>query len=122
MKTKVRTTYNCDYCNKLYLRKDAAEKHEISCWKNPANERPCFGCSNLCKKKATVYTGVDNYHSGEPETMVAELMHCKEFGKFLYTPQNEIKGNWFEMEDFGGYENVAMPKTCNRFTSELLEF
>lgn len=112
MKTRIRTTYNCDFCSKLYVRKDMAERHENMCTKNPANNRPCFECIHLKKKKTEVYSGYDHYGSGEPATHEVEAFYCSKKEHYLYTPQNEIKGNAFEIawdEDV----NEPMPKECN---------
>lgn len=38
-----RPRYHCDYCRKI-LTKDAMERHEIICWKNP--NRFCASCNN----------------------------------------------------------------------------
>lgn len=42
MRTKTVTRYFCDHCSKGMLRKDAMERHESVCYRNP--ERGCISC------------------------------------------------------------------------------
>lgn len=42
MRTKTVTRYFCDHCSKGMLRKDAMQRHESVCYRNP--ERGCISC------------------------------------------------------------------------------
>ena len=44
---KVKQVYICEHCNRLFILKWRAEKHEIKCSKNPANKIECFNCSEF---------------------------------------------------------------------------
>ena len=46
MKTSTRTTYQCDYCKKIYFVKKACEIHELMCWSKPENYPACFHCKH----------------------------------------------------------------------------
>jgi hypothetical protein len=46
MSTPYETTrHRCDYCRRSYAAKHAANKHEASCWRNPAS-RACLTCAH----------------------------------------------------------------------------
>ncbi len=110
MITETKTIYKCDYCKKLYQIKCACGRHELSCTKNPENDRPCFHCQHLHKKETEIF--VDRY-DGE-HSYALELLHCNKLNHFLYTPQIEQKKNWYEL----GEENNPMPKQCKIFDEE----
>ncbi len=114
MKKSTQTVYRCDHCNKPYFRRSAAEVHEMMCTKNPANHRPCFDCMHLCKKKTILY---EDEGWGESEREL-QLLFCNAKQTHLYTPQNEMKRNWF---DLGDEANDPMPKQCSQFESSFLE-
>jgi hypothetical protein len=106
MKTEIKTIYKCDFCNKLYQRKNSAEYHERICNKNPSNQRPCYGCSYLEKKEASITIGYS--YDGDEILKKVQIFHCKFRNVFLHTPKNEIKGNVFDVD-----ENYPMPITCS---------
>lgn len=115
MKTETREIYKCDHCNKLYQRKDAAIYHESICSRNPTNFRSCFGCANLGKAEATIYSGRDDYHSGGPINVTKDFLFCGAKQQFLYTPKNEIKGNHQHTDEDGNdFENFPMPVECDQ--------
>lgn len=105
MKTETREIYKCEYCNKLYQIKGAALKHEKTCIKNPENDRPCFHCYHLTKKKVEYY--YETYHGEDSRDL--KLFYCPEKDSYLYPPQVEAKKNWF---DLGDELNDPMPKEC----------
>lgn len=109
MKTITKPVYYCEHCKKHGLSKPKMEHHENICFHNPKNFRPCFECANLNKKAVSIYS---NYSNGNEWERKVELFHCKAKECFLYTPQNEIKGNYFELgDDF----NEPMPHVCDVF-------
>ena len=109
MKIETREIYKCDHCNKLYQRKHAAINHEKACPKNPKNFRKCLDwCKHLRKKDATIE--IDYLDSSCARTY--SLFYCNAKKHFLYTPQNEYKGNFLELE---GNDNLPMPKDCQEY-------
>lgn len=121
MKTEIKEIYKCEYCNKLYQIKSACENHELACRKNPANFRPCYSCFNLEKKEALIYSGYDDYYTYEPVNVPRDFFFCTKNQIFLYTPQNEIKGNFDHTDTEGGiFKNHPMPKKCRHYNSDLL--
>lgn len=82
-------------------------KHELSCFKNPMNKRPCFDCKFLTKKETIVYYDL---FDGEHQRKV-ELMYCTKFENFMYLPKNAIKKNIFELE----CDNNPMPDLCESY-------
>lgn len=83
----------------------AMEAHEDMCFKNPKNNRPCFSCSNLTKKEATIY--FDTF-DGEGSRQV-NIFYCSHYEKYMHTPQNEMKMNDIDL----GYEtNHPIPHNC----------
>lgn len=107
MKTIKTTIYECEHCGKYYKRKYHCEKHELMCKKNPANQRACFGCSNLSMETTTMYGYLDNEYD-------VKLLHCSVKDKFVYPPSVEIKGNALDIGDI----NEPMPKECKDFKHE----
>lgn len=106
MKEETKTIYKCEYCNKLYQRKDACIKHESYCFKNPEAKRACYNCIHLEKKKTSVYH--DQYDGSQSEEVV-ELFHCAVKDIFLHPPKVEAKKNAKEISE----ENLPMPKECD---------
>ena len=112
MKEIIKPMYQCDHCKKWYHNKHACIKHEERCFNNPANARPCFNCSHLEKVKYTLYE--DHPYVGEVEREI-EIFQCSKTNNFLHTPQNEIKGNAYELgEDI----NHPMPKVCEIYDKD----
>jgi hypothetical protein len=96
----------CDFCGKHGLSKSAMKKHELMCFNNPANERPCFSCEYLLKKEASITCY--NYDGSEAIRNVQDF-YCEAKEIFLYTPKNEIKGNQHDLDE----GNKPMPKMCD---------
>lgn len=70
----------------------------------------------LAKAESEIYTGVDHYGSGEPYDVHKMFFFCGKKQIFLYTAQNEIKGNFKHLDTEGGYlENHPMPKECTDY-------
>ena len=116
MTTEIKEIYKCDFCNKLYQIKRFAMQHEKICFKNPKNDRPCFGCIFLGKKNVDVY---EYEYDGSDFKRVYSLFFCKKKEVFLHTPKNEIKEN---VIDIGEY-NLPMPKECEYYIKiKLNEF
>ena len=107
MKSETIEVFRCDHCRKIYQRKALAIQHEKLCKKNPINQRICFGCPMLTKKETFVY--YDHPNGSESKRRV-ELLYCEYKETFLYTPQNHIKQNFFEL---GDEENNPMPTECD---------
>ena len=42
-------------------------------------------------------------------TVGTDIIFCEKFNKGLVHPQQELKGYWYDLED---YENEPMPKEC----------
>ena len=109
MKVKTKQVYYCEHCDKHGLSKNKMEYHEEICFKNIENDRPCFNCSYLCRKETEI---CGNYYNGEDWNRKVVLFYCSKKECFLYTPQNQIKENWF---DLGDCENLPMPKKCEDY-------
>lgn len=104
------TAYECIYCKKKYKSLVYCIMHESKCYKNPENFVQCFyGCRYLSKHEITLY--FDNPLGGEL-TRDVNCFFCEKKQTFLYPPIVKSKGNMF---DFGDYENIEMPKSCNKF-------
>lgn len=104
------TVYQCDHCKKKYFRENACVSHEVVCFHNPANFRPCFGCACLIKKETAVTFDGDGEYGYQEWTEQKSVLYCSKFSMFMHTPQNEIKGNAFELDE---HINEPMPKQCS---------
>ena len=100
------TIYKCDFCKKVYLKKKWAEKHELGCTKNPANDRPCFHCRCLETKEFEL--GEDDPENGDYMYRL-NILHCRKRDVFLYPPKVELKGTAYDLED---ERNEPMPMSC----------
>ena len=119
MKTIIKPVYYCDYCKKHFISKYFAEKHEISCHKNPKNDRACFNCKYLARE---TFDYCFDTGFGESSRKV-DILFCNKLEIGVYPPKVEIKKNFF---DFGDFLNEPMPKNCDKINyiyenQELLE-
>lgn len=115
MKERVKTVYNCDFCNKLYLVKTACEKHELHCGSNPVNFSACSGCIHLKEKAGTVYY---SDHNGEDRPVSVNQFECAKLGKMLY-PHKVVKKGLLEKYPETFIDQEKMPVTCEHFLSDL---
>ena len=106
MKTETKEIYKCDHCNKLYQVKNACALHEIRCYHNPDNKRPCMGCDNLVKREIT-----HSYWDDREYEVLLSVFYCRAKEIYLYPPKAEFKKNQL---DFGEI-NEPMPKECSEF-------
>lgn len=109
------TVYQCEHCDKKLFRKHAMENHEMMCYHNPDNFRPCYGCVFLGKKKVQVNTNYPNPWGGDM-FMDKELFYCHKKETFLHSPQVEMKGNAIDQENIEDeVENNPMPISCEMY-------
>lgn len=118
MKEKNKPVYYCEHCGKHGLRKHSMLRHELMCFKNPENIRPCKKCIHLTMKTTnTIISSVDVLTDEfEKNDYEVTLYFCKFKNVFLYTPQIEIKGSQYQLEE----QNLPMPKECESF--ELIKY
>jgi len=108
--------YRCEYCKKVYFRKNACIEHEERCYKNPINYRACLSCFHL--EKRTAKTIFENSYTSE--IIKKELFYCSKIDSYLYPPIVEIKKNWIIEDDIAdGKINKPMLKECKIFNDEL---
>ena len=108
MKIETKIIYRCEFCKKYGLSKGGMKRHELICFHNPENKRPCFECNFLSKKTTTIHH--DSPMGGDIEEKVT-LFYCKKKEAYLYTPQNDIRRNWKDT----GEESISMPIECTDF-------
>lgn len=59
--------YKPSCCNKAYIYKSSAKRHENKCFKNPDN-RSCLSCGNFIKDSNTIYVRpVDGHDYGDDD-------------------------------------------------------
>lgn len=115
MRTIIKPVYYCEFCNHKCLAKWAMKRHELMCFNNPANKRPCFTCNFLTKKEANI----THYHYDEIESIQkVNDFYCSKKDVFLYTPKNEIKGNRHDLDE----GNEPMPKECDLYDDNIETF
>lgn len=108
------TVYNCDFCNKRYLVKNACLLHETWCGSNPKNFPACSGCEHIeeYQKEIWVGEGEDGYSRN------VTAFRCRAKGIGLYPAKVErLKINTRYPENFIGEE--LMPTSCNQFKDYL---
>ena len=106
MITETKEIYKCEFCKKLYQVRHFAVLHEKRCFRNPNNDRACFGCLRLTKKETTI---IKDGYNGEYEETV-NLCYCIVKDIYLYPPQVEQKENAIELDE---ESNEPMPRTCS---------
>lgn len=109
MEVIIKPTYKCDFCSKLYQRKNFAEAHEIKCKKNPDNFRVCHGCDFLEQVEREYY--YDTY-CGEGSRMV-KVFYCSKVETYLYPAS--VGHNIEAPYEFGDIENEPMKNNCDMF-------
>ena len=96
MKTKLRNIYRCDHCNKYYISKYHAERHEKYCRENPNNQHACFkDCKHLT--------------SGQDEE--GKYFTCDITGKSLFSYRAEATLHYASRDGF----HKRMPLECEHY-------
>lgn len=108
--------YKCDFCGKIYQRKNFCARHEIACNRNPINFRACFGCS-FCKQQETVIY-FDSPLGGELSEK-RKLLFCSKTETYVYPPKVERNSFGYGYE-LGDVANEPMPKECD-FRVDILD-
>lgn len=110
MKTKENVTvYNCDFCNKRYLVKNACLNHEKWCGSNPETFPACTGCEHIETIEKSIWVGGDE--DGYSRNVTA--FRCKAKGIGLYPAKAErLKLTTRYPENFVGEE--LMPIKCDQ--------
>jgi hypothetical protein len=111
MKESIKTVFQCDFCDKRLFRKDAMERHELICSRNPVNNDACHGCT-FCeeyKKEITVegYNG-DFYEYGR----MVRSFKCNKLNVGLY-PHKAL--NLFKKYPENFEDEMLMPNSCEHF-------
>lgn len=115
-----KTIYKCEHCRKVYQRKDAAERHETKCKKNPENNRACFGCKFLEK---ILVSWSEDYCTDvgrmERERTLNVLFCAKK--NLILTPPNkwEIDAGAVYSEAKEELSQEEMPKECELYKWEF---
>ncbi len=104
------TIYNCDFCNKRYLVKNAAYRHEDWCGSNPKNFPKCEGCKYLREIKKDVYCGDEDY--GYHRECKAFFCDKKQIG--LY-PSKVLRNGYVERYPKTFEGEIVMPRECDYF-------
>lgn len=104
MTEKQVTIYCCDFCRKYMLRKNAMERHQKYCAKNPANKHACFGCKHL---------EVQRIHNGD---FTEKTFHCSALDEDLHS----FKAEKMNHSCLGTTQR--MPLTCEVYQPEGVNF
>ena len=100
--------YKCEFCNKLYQRKDFCIKHEEICRLNPDNFRACHSCRFLVKTNDSIY--IENEYCCNEINI--SILHCNKRHVHIHPPKVEKRNKKIEFEEI---ENMPMPKICESF-------
>jgi len=108
MKERLLKVYNCSFCNKRYLIKTVAYRHEEWCGSNPKNWPACNGCVHLeqIEKDITVYAGTYNEYS---RTVKSFWCGAKKVG--LY-PSKCLQTDMVKKYPENFIDEELMPKEC----------
>ena len=107
--------YNCDHCNKRYVKKVAAESHENLCSRNPENFMACLGCENLVihdeeyyveKFRGRMTDGGDDF-----DTRTCKAFFCKKLQTEMY-PHKAVQKGLLEKYPESFEDKIKMPVTC----------
>lgn len=108
MRTKTVTRYYCDHCSKGMLRKDAMERHESVCYRNP--ERGCISCQRdpihviPAERFEVVKRGLVDCRPIKDECPRCFMALCLRHNdarhpQFLYYPLEQFKADAAEFEN-----------------------
>ncbi|MFH2074087.1 MAG: hypothetical protein ABIJ57_01895 [Pseudomonadota bacterium] len=64
--------YKCDFCEKVYLSRSGATKHEARCWLNPAR-KSCATCGHVI-----TYTDMKTYNKAWECLAVKDIIPFKQ--------------------------------------------
>lgn len=109
------TLYICEHCKKRYEVKPAAERHELYCFRNPANFHACFKhCKHLIKDKEKFD---EDPHGGWATTDMERVsFQCAITKQFMYSFVAErrncvpVYNDWEEDREY-----IRMPLECEHY-------
>lgn len=106
------TLYKCEFCGKKLFIKQAMQRHEVKCNKNPENIPACFGCKFL---EQTTNESRENHSEYGEVTQGWKAFRCTKLDKMLYPAKVVHKGILERYpESFEGQEQ--MPKECEYYS------
>lgn len=85
--------YKPKCCQKAYIYKSSAVRHEKKCYKNPDN-KACLTCNNFITDYNTIYVpprGDQNYGDADYDV---KYHYCEIDGKILGNPGQEVRGKF----------------------------
>lgn len=119
MREEVRTVYWCDFCNKRYISKYWAEKHELYCTANP--NRVCRTCDhngsdNNIPLILNEFTELDRYPTieeirksveGCPACMLTIIRVMNLADYYMWNYQEEAEEFWRKINE-EQYSNIGL--------------
>ena len=109
MKESVKTVFYCEYCNKHYLHRGFASRHETFCSKNPKNQKPCYDCKHFENKNIEVFADGGEYYGDR--YIKTHCFHCslKDLNFWTLSAQRR------ELNKLYDNEMEFMPDQCGEF-------
>lgn len=109
MKESIKKVFQCDFCDKRLLRKNAMVNHEHRCSRNPINKDACAGCAFCQIIEKTLY--IDHPYNGCHEREVRSFK-CTKLDQLMY-PHKAIPVYENYPDSFD--DEVLMPNECEHF-------
>lgn len=109
MKQSVKTVFYCEYCNKHYLHRGFANRHEEFCSKNPKNKKPCYDCKHFDSVDVEVF--VDGGEHYKDDYRMSKCFHCSLKVLNFWTLSAQRKG----LDKRYDNEMEYMPDKCSEF-------
>ncbi|WP_288373996.1 hypothetical protein [uncultured Chryseobacterium sp.] len=114
MDIKVKKVYFCSHCNKHYLHKGFATRHEEFCSKNPKNHKPCYDCKYFDKKEIEVFADGGEYYNDR--YIKTHCFHCSLKSLDFWTLSAQRKG----LNQLYDNEMEFMPDSCEHFDDKWI--
>lgn len=113
MEMRIKKIYYCEFCKDKMFQKQAMEKHEQYCYKNPKNENMnlCLHCNYLTEKSFKVKKSNPLDESDSFIYLKKMPYHCTKYNQSMHNLKSEILQRPFIKK----YETVLMPQDCNDY-------
>lgn len=118
MKEYTKTSYQCEFCGRLYRRSYDAVRHESICLKNPDIQKLCYNCRHYINgagetKVETIYG--DSYNGEYAIRKEIIQNRCGAYGHLLFNPHHMHPDTQSELE-CSGYEPMpTVSQGCEKF-------
>lgn len=93
MRTRKRTVYYCDFCNKKLMRRDAMESHEKHCTMNPNRECRMCDLNGSSNDMQAMLVLLEMSNANEIKSAIVHLLFDEDYNRQLLALYRKITHN-----------------------------